>query len=212
MKQWEAVFFDFDGVVLDSVGVKTQAFATMFSKYGPTIEKAVVDYHLANGGVSRFKKFEYYYKHLINKPIDQETLTKLGQEFNEIALRGVLEASFMPGVVDTLNEVVAKKIPAFVASGTPDEEMKLIVERRELSRYFLEVHGSPTTKDAIVRDVAGRHGLRLSHCLFLGDATTDYQAAKACGVTFLGIVKEGEASPFPEGTLVSSKVFLPPAP
>ena len=33
--KWQAVFFDFDGVILDSVDVKTQAFAAMFRAYGP---------------------------------------------------------------------------------------------------------------------------------------------------------------------------------
>ena len=40
--RWEAVFFDFDGVILDSVDVKTQAFADMFRQYGPEVERAVV--------------------------------------------------------------------------------------------------------------------------------------------------------------------------
>ena len=46
--QWQAVFFDFDGVILDSVNVKTHAFSQMFRKYGPEIEESVVRYHLEN--------------------------------------------------------------------------------------------------------------------------------------------------------------------
>jgi beta-phosphoglucomutase-like phosphatase (HAD superfamily) len=38
---YQAIFFDFDGVILDSVHVKTEAFAAMFRKYGPEIERAV---------------------------------------------------------------------------------------------------------------------------------------------------------------------------
>jgi beta-phosphoglucomutase-like phosphatase (HAD superfamily) len=32
--RYQAIFFDFDGVILDSVHVKTEAFAAMFRKYG----------------------------------------------------------------------------------------------------------------------------------------------------------------------------------
>jgi len=205
---WQAVFFDFDGVILDSVDVKTQAFAAMFRPYGPEVERAVVEYHLANGGVSRFKKFEYYYKYIFNKPINKEMLEALGREFNQLAMKGVLAAPFIDGALETLEQLKEQGIPAFVASGTPDEEIQLIVEKRKLAPYFVEVHGSPRKKQEIVQDIAARHAYRLEDCLFIGDATTDYEAAKYCGMFFLGVVKKNERSPFPEGTRVKTKVDL----
>ncbi|MFP4573949.1 MAG: HAD family hydrolase [Desulfobacterales bacterium] len=206
--QYQAIFFDFDGVILDSVHVKTEAFAAMFRPYGPDIEKAVVDYHLANGGVSRFKKFEYYYTQLLNKPIDQETLDALGHEFNRLVLGKVLESSFIPGAMETLEKLKKNAVPAFVASGTPDEEIKLIVEKKGLSSYFLEVHGSPRKKDQIISDIAGRYNFDLPGCLFIGDAMTDYEAAFKCGTKFLGITKQKDQSPFPEGTRVMQHLDL----
>ena len=109
--RWQAVFFDFDGVILDSVDIKTQAFATMFRKYGPDVEQAVVDYHLANGGLSRFAKFEYYYKQLIQKPINQKILKTLGREFKRIVLDGVLNAAFIDGAIQTLEDLKKRKFP-----------------------------------------------------------------------------------------------------
>lgn len=206
--KWKAVFFDFDGVILDSVEIKTQAFATMFRQYGPDVEQAVVDYHLANGGISRFTKFEYYYKHLLQKPINQKILKSLGREFNRIVLNSVLNASFIDGALNTLEDLTEKKIPAFVVSGTPDEEIKMIVEERKLSPFFLEVHGSPCKKSDIVSDICIRHRLHPQNCLFIGDAMTDYDAAKSIGTAFLGIVKQGETSPFPEGTMESKRVKI----
>jgi HAD superfamily hydrolase (TIGR01549 family) len=204
----QAVFFDFDGVILDSVDVKTKAFAKMFRHYGPEVEEAVVEYHLANGGVSRFKKFEYYYKNFLQKPITQNILNALGREFNQLALDDVLLAPFIDGALETLKQLTKDEIPAFVVSGTPDVEIKIIVEKRNLAPYFLELHGSPRKKEEIVRDIAGRYGYQLEKCLFIGDATTDYEAAKICGTMFLGIVNGKEKSPFPKGTLVSTKVEL----
>jgi len=203
---WQAVFFDFDGVILDSVDVKTRAFATMFRPYGPEVERAVVEYHLANGGVSRFKKFEYYYKLLLQKPITQDILEALGREFNQLAIEGVLAAPFIGGALETLKQLKQQSIPAFVVSGTPDEEIQIIVEKRNLGQYFVEVHGSPRKKEEIVQDISDRYGYRLGDCLFIGDATTDYEAARVCGTFFLGIVRDGERSPFLEGTEGSGSV------
>lgn len=206
--KWEAVFFDFDGVILDSVDVKTQAFATMFRPYGPEVERAVVEYHLAHGGISRFKKFEYYYRHLLQAPISQELLDELGREFNRLALQGVLAAPFIAGAMETLQELKDNGVPAFVVSGTPQEEIQLIVEKRNLGAYFVEAHGSPRKKEEIVQEIASRHALCMNDCLFIGDATTDFEAAQICGTGFLGIVKEGEVSPFPESTRISSSVHI----
>ncbi len=204
----QAVFFDFDGVILDSVDVKTRAFALMFRRYGPEVEKAVVEYHLAHGGVSRFEKFGYAHTQLLGKPIDQEELDALGREFVELALQGVLDAPFMPGALRALEYLKQQETPAFVVSGTPDEEIKIVVGKRELASYFVEVHGSPRKKVEIVGDLARRFHLSLPQCLFIGDAMTDFHAAQAREVPFLGIVKAGEASPFPAGTRISSEVHI----
>ena len=53
----KTIFFDFDGVILNSVNVKTEAFRDMYKQYGDDIAQKVVNHHLANGGVSIFEKF-----------------------------------------------------------------------------------------------------------------------------------------------------------
>jgi HAD superfamily hydrolase (TIGR01549 family) len=205
---WQAVFFDFDGVILDSVDIKTRAFTAMFRPFGPDIEKAVTDYHLANGGVSRFEKFRYYYTHLLNQPPDDHTLAALGEQFQQQVFQQVLDAPFIPGAKDTLNTLTSENIPCFVVSGTPDEEIRVIVERRGLGTCFQEVHGSPDTKEQIVNDICKRHGFLPEVCLFIGDAMTDYHAARQCGTRFMGIVQPGSPSPFPEGTWINDHLVL----
>jgi HAD superfamily hydrolase (TIGR01549 family) len=201
--RWEAVFFDFDGVILDSMNIKTRAFAELFSPYGPEVEAQVVDYHIANGGVSRYEKFKYYYRELLDKPLSDEELIKLGERFSDIALNRILKADFIPNAQETLKELLEQSTPAFVVSGTPQEEMEIIIEKRQLSRYFVEVHGSPRKKKDIVLEIQARHGYHLNNCLFLGDAMSDYKAASETGTKFLGIVPSKQESPFPDGTNLS---------
>jgi len=203
---WQAIFFDFDGVILDSLQVKTQAFAQMFRPYGPDIEKAVVDYHLKHGGVSRFEKFRYIYAHLLERPLDDSGLSELGREFSALVVQKVVDSPFMPGALETIAALKDRGLPAFIVSGTPDEEMQFIVSRKGLSCYFEEVHGSPRTKTAITAEIILRKGLDPGSCLFIGDAMSDFLAAEANGTHFLGIVPVGGQSVFPWGTPVSSSV------
>ena len=204
----DAIFFDFDGVILDSVDVKTRAFAEIFRPYGEEIETKVVEYHLINGGISRYDKFRYYYEQLLGEKIDDSKLTELGGKFSDLALEKVMKAPFIDGAIETLGQLKKSDIPAFVVSGTPEDEVKHIVKKRKLNLYFKEVHGSPKKKDIIVRDICDRYGYKNNRCLFIGDAMTDYRAAKDAGVPFLGIVKNRSDSPFPSDTNISTAVQI----
>ena len=60
------IIFDFDGVLVDSVEIKTNAFAFIYKEYGDDIVDKVIYHHRLNGGMSRYKKFEYYHDTLLN--------------------------------------------------------------------------------------------------------------------------------------------------
>ena len=55
--KFDKIIFDFDGVILNSHNVKTQAFYDLFKKYGKEIAYKSKNYHLENTGISRFVKY-----------------------------------------------------------------------------------------------------------------------------------------------------------
>ena len=61
VSQYATCVFDCDGVVLDSNQIKTQAFYNATQSYGHEFADQLVNYHLKNGGVSRYEKFEYFF-------------------------------------------------------------------------------------------------------------------------------------------------------
>lgn len=66
MKPIDAIFFDFDGVILESVDIKGWAFGKLFENYPQHVDE-IVAFHFANGGMSRFDKFRYIYKKYLKK-------------------------------------------------------------------------------------------------------------------------------------------------
>lgn len=205
---WQAVFFDFDGVIADSATVKVRAFAALFAAYGPAVQEAVIRYHLDNGGMPRHQKIRHCFAAFAGHlPTDAE-LDRAGQTFSQLVLDEVIAAPLIPGALATLCRLQQAAIPAFVVSGTPGEEMRLIVERKGLGSYFLEVHGSPLAKPALLADILNRHGYIPNQCLFIGDALADYRAAVATGLRFLGIIPEGRDSIFPRDVPTSPVVTL----
>ena len=200
MKQgkFDALIFDFDGVLVESVDVKTQAFAALYEQYGPEVVKRVVSYHLDHGGVSRFEKFRHFHQVFLGKPLLDKEEADLGERFSQLVEDEVVASPYVKGAKEFL-DTYYQTLPMFVASGTPDAELKRIVARREMTHYFASVHGTPALKGEILRGIVERHGYQRERVLMVGDATTDYKGALEAGVSFLGRVVENPG-PFPMGT------------
>ena len=179
-----AIVFDFDGVVLESADLKTEAFIELFAPHGPAVVDQVRTHHLANLGISRFKKFEWIYANVLQQPLSPEQSRALGEQFSALALEKILACPFVPGA-ETALAALSARLPLFVASGTPQDELTMIVERRGLAARFREVWGTPREKPAILADVMARHGWGREQVLFIGDGESDYKAATAAGVHFL---------------------------
>jgi len=190
--KYKAFFFDFDGVLVDSVEVKTQAFALLFEKYGTDIRDKVVVHHRNHGGMTRADKFRHYYKYFLRKPIDDQEIGRLSKTFANLVIEKVISAPAVPGAEDFL-QAYQGRAHCFVISGTPDDEIREIVNQRGWSKYFIEVYGAPVTKHDHLRILLKRYALHPKSCLFFGDAISDYDAAIILGVPFIGILLDEKA-------------------
>ena len=191
----KAILFDFDGVLVESVDIKTKAFAKLFEKEGAEIVNKVVKYHLANGGVSRFRKFDYIYKKLLKRQITDEIRMELGNKFANLVIQNVLDAPWISGVQEFF-ENYSEKLDLYIVSGTPDNELKYIVENKSASKYFKGVLGSPATKGDLIKDILLTHSYKNEHVVFVGDAITDLNGALEANVSFIGKISNKETNPF----------------
>jgi HAD superfamily hydrolase (TIGR01549 family) len=178
----KSIIFDFDGVILESADIKTDAFSELFARY-PGKQKAIVDFHLANAGISRYIKFKHIYENILKEKLTEQKEKELGERFTEIVFEKILKAPFVSGAKEFL-ESNFTKYKLFIASGTPEEELFLILEKRDLKKYFAEVHGSPNKKSDIINNVMKKYGFEKNEVLYVGDALSDRKAAEATGVFF----------------------------
>ncbi|MGW8195826.1 MAG: HAD family hydrolase [Desulforhopalus sp.] len=194
----QAVFFDFDGVIVDSNRVKTEAFCKLFGDYNDDIIDQVVEYHRQHGGISRVEKIDYAHRHIIKKSLTPEKLAQWASTYSRLVTQKVIEAEWIAGAQKCL-DYLHGRVAVFVISGTPEEELKYVIGKRKMSGYFDEILGSPTRKPEHIRHLLAQHLLAPRRCVFVGDALTDHDAAKETGLHFIGI--QGEV-PFPVGTKV----------
>lgn len=196
----KAIIYDFDGVICDSVNVKTNAFAELYQSYGEEIIQKVVDYHLENGGISRYKKIEYYHRELLGKTdTSQDEINELANRFADLVKDKVIKAPYIQNAFEFIKANAKTKLQ-FICTGTPETEILDILEQRNIIRYFDGVYGSPKTKTEIIKKILSANQLSPNDCIFLGDAISDYKAAKECNVPFVGLISD--TTVFPIGTVV----------
>ena len=186
--------FDFDGVILESADIKTRAFRELFASHPDRLE-AIVAYHEANAGISRFLKFRHIYKHMLGKPLGLEEERALGERFSDLVVEEVIRCPFVPGALEFL-QAHSHEHALFVASGTPESELRRLVEARNLTAYFREVYGSPKGKADIIEEILAVTAAPRASLMFVGDGRSDYEAAKAAGVGFVGRARPGRPHPF----------------
>lgn len=197
----KAIFFDFDGVLAESVALKEGAFRALFEPFGEDIAAQALAINREMGAVSRIVKIERMHRELLGRPLHSDELTEWAARFEALVEAAVIGCAEVPGTTHLLNALTGR-IQMFVISGTPEEEMQRIVEARGWSDYFVSVHGSPRLKPDIVAELLARHGLAREDGLFVGDTFTDRDAALANGVPFVGRRPVVRENPFPADTLM----------
>ena len=177
------VFWDFDGVIKDSVEVKTQAYFQLFEPFGSVVAEKVREHHEVHGGMSRFDKLPIYLQWAGLEP-NQSTVSEYCEQFTQRVLQGVIDAPWVAGVERYLSSNSNQQ--AFIlVSATPQDELEHILHVLDLTKCFAEVYGAPISKrDAIGKTLLAR-GLDKRDCLMIGDAQADLDAAVASKVPFL---------------------------
>jgi len=193
-----ALLLDFDGVILQSVQIKIDAFLTIYADADDDERAAILDYQREHGGVTRRLKFRYIEKHIFGRTIDDARVEALSDAYTKLVHGAVLACPFVPGAEAFLSRVV-EHAAMHLVSGTPHDELIDIVRRRHLERYFASVHGAPETKPDAFAQILKERGYAPERVLAVGDSTTEFHAGRALGVPFLAIVAANERSPFPPG-------------
>ena len=199
------IILDFDGVILESVSVKTKAFHKLFS-FVPEHVDEIVLFHKDNGGMSRFDKFQYIYKNILKEDLTQKKFEELSEKFAAIVFKEVIKAPFVPGAQEFL-ETYHTKIPLYVVSATPEEELIQIIQKRRMSHYFKKVFGAPRKKAECISEIVKLTGSPPKSVIFIGDAKNDFEAACTAGVRFIGRIKPGDENRF--SGLTGLEVVIP---
>lgn len=183
MKDRSVVFWDFDGVIKESVAVKTNAYVELFRHFGPSLAERVRSHHEQNGGMSRFDKIPLYLAWAGCSP-SAENEARYCESFGRAVIQAVIDSPWVGGVREYLEQNNQRQ-RFVIITATPQEEMRQILAELDILHWFREVHGAPTPKVDAVASVLARWHCPPTDALLVGDSKSDYAAANTCGIEFL---------------------------
>jgi phosphoglycolate phosphatase-like HAD superfamily hydrolase len=186
----QTLFWDFDGVIMDSNAVRDRGFKEVLNGYPENEVDALMTFHQDNGGLSRYVKFRYFFEVIRGESISEAQVKIWAEKFSKIMMELLIKPDLL--IQETLNfmKANAHNFNMHIVSGSDQTELRHICKSLDIAHYFNSIHGSPTPKNNLVATLLEKHTYNKSSCLLIGDSKNDFEAAKVNGIYFMGYGNE----------------------
>ncbi|WP_206045429.1 phosphoglycolate phosphatase [Oceanicoccus sagamiensis] len=208
--QPQAVLFDLDGTLVDSVPDLACAVDTAFTGLGfaaPGEDR--VRGWVGNGALTLIERA--LADLLATDTVDPQLLQQAHQQFLfHYAVVNGKASRLYPGVADTLEHLQQQNIPMAVVTNKPIEFVPGLLSGLGIGQYFNVLVGGECTHEKKPSPQPLFYACRLlqvepSMCLMVGDSKHDIKAAKAAGMSVVAVdygYNHGEAIALSEPDLI----------
>ena len=181
----KAIIFDFDGVILDTNGIKENAFFELFPEKFASIAHPVI------------KKSERQSRKIVIRNCVEEIEKETGtlpqgydyylDKYTDMTQNKVLDSPEIQGATAAL-DLLSKKYSLFVLTATPDAQIEEIIEARGYTQ-FTKVYGSDSgSKPEVARILLAENNLKSEEVIYIGDGWNNLACAKELEFVFIGII------------------------
>lgn len=178
LEKYDTLFFDFDGVILDSNKIKIDAFYELALPFGEKNANKLLS-ELSNlFGKSRFTIMRYFVNDILEL-YDEELILDMSDQYGKITIDKAMNCDMTNRCLDFLESINHKK--KYIVSGTLDSDLKKIVKHKCLDRYFDGIYGSPESKTDIIKSIEHENSV------FIGDAISDSVCSMELDMDFIFI-------------------------
>lgn len=182
----KVIFWDFDGVLMDSNAVRDVGFERVLSEFPKEQVDQLLAFHQANGGLSRYVKFRYFFEEIRNESITDDEILIWAERFSLIMKELLVNTKLL--IDETLSFVKENqgKYIMHITSGSDQNELRYLCQSMGIDHLFTSIHGSPKPKKELVKELIEMHEYRQEECVLIGDSYNDYEAARFNKINFMG--------------------------
>ena len=174
-----AVIFDLDGTLLDTLDDLTNAVNYFLESHGyPSIAKKTVRSYLGNGAAHLIKS-------AMPETVDDETFAKYVAEYAEYyRAHSSIETKPYDGVLDVLKELKSDGISVAVVSNKPDPSVKVLCRQYfgELVDFSVGDRPDIARKPSADPVILATKELGCERAVFVGDSEVDVLTANNAGM------------------------------
>ena len=113
IQEYDFFIFDCDGVILNSNSIKNFAFRLTLKNENKDLVDSFIKYHKENGGISRYEKFQHFFKNMKKSNNYKRSIRSIRTVFNNFKI-DLINAEYVPGILNFLNEI--KKLKKYIHS------------------------------------------------------------------------------------------------
>ncbi len=193
LNSYKNLIFDCDGIILNSNKIKTEAFREVVFHFGNEAAEELVKFHVMNGGISRYEKFNYFFETIsLHHNLDKNYINveKLIKNYGSIVQKKLAVCEISKQIMQYRKYSDAIW---YVVSGSDQNELIKIFKKKQLINNFEGgIYGSPLSKDEIFKNIFKDKMDEISKSIYIGDSKYDYLAAKKIGIDFVFLSKWSE--------------------
>ena len=174
-------------MLLNSNKIKSKAFYNVALPYGEKFAQALLTYHIKNGGISRYHKFEYFLNQIMPQKFDKPSLEDLLRAYAIEVYDGLLKCEVAEGISEFRKASSNEKW--IIVSGGDQTELRDVFKIRKIHSLFDGgIFGSPQTKFEIIAHELMMDSI-IKPVLMLGDSRLDHEVANNFGFDFVFVYK-----------------------
>ena len=195
LDKFKVILWDFDGVLMNSNSVRDLGFERVLATYPAEQVEALMKYHKANGGLSRYVKFRYFFEKIRNEVVSDNQIQELAKKFSIIMREILFDNSLL--IQDSIKFVKDNftKFKMHIVSGSDGVELNALCKHLDIDKYFITIEGSPTAKNTLVKQLLISFNYALNECVLIGDSINDLEAAKINNISFAAYNNKSLSTP-----------------
>ena len=187
----QAVILDLDGLMIDSEPVHQRAFESLLARHGVDHKFSEEEYGRYFVGIPVVENAEWLVEHFGLKGCAADIIAER-EKIYEALIEDPANLILMPGLFELLDDLRARGLPLGVASGSPRNQVDMILRGLKIATRFRTVVAGtdvPHTKPApdVYLRAAEELGVARAHCVAIEDSATGIASAKAAGLYTIAV-------------------------
>ena len=186
LNKYSTIFWDFDGVIINSDEVRTEGFKYIFDSYSKKYTDKLINYHTINGGLSRYEKIEYFSQEILDKKLNDEEKKQYAQLYGNYCRKRLCDKNLL---IKSSIKFIKENHRSFnfhIVSASDEKELIYLCSNLDIKKYFKSISGSPVNKIENIKKLLKSNNYNKSSCCLIGDSINDKFAATKNKISFFG--------------------------